>query len=246
MITIAQADQIADIAHTSRGQTRADGTPYIRHPRRVLALVTAWGGDTLCEIKLTPTEYHVVQCAALLHDVIEDTKITRDDLFRYGVDGPVLEIVDLMTKKGAPSDPEDLEYYQGIAGNDLAALVKAADRSANLEDSLQEVKEHRQLKRWKNYVTRTYADVLPIYKSLPFLRKEIEGRLKLIEEAMPPDKVQMPPPHNPPHFKPGAKIPLSSDELCGECYAWAEGVMETRDGVAAPSLGDYAAGYAGL
>jgi (p)ppGpp synthase/HD superfamily hydrolase len=194
---VRRADLIADIAHTACGQTRADGvTPYIVHPRRVRALVEEWAAAGKTE--LSQIQVEIAVCAALLHDVLEDTRLTREDLIRYGVQHDVLEVVELLTK---PDDgPAPAAYYQGIAGDDVACVVKCADRCANLEDALAEIHATRGLKRWRRYVEKTRTDVLPIYASLPALRAELEARLAAIDAALPPDaeRVQDPPPHGPP------------------------------------------------
>lgn len=181
MTSIERAEFIATVAHTGQGQYRADGaTPFIVHPRRVADLVTTWGLHGL----RSSTEYMHAVAAAWLHDVVEDTKVTLANLREWGVDARTVEIVDLLTKKNKAHEAETDEYYQAISHDDTALLVKAADRSANIEDALLEVQQSRELKRWRNYVARTYSDVLPMYATLPELRAELETRLKAIEDAL--------------------------------------------------------------
>src|SRR5262249_30480364 len=79
MATIERALQIAAKAHD--GQTDKDGQPYILHPLRVMA--AAKGIDA--------------QIVAVLHDVVEDTAITLDDLRAAGFSGQVLEAVRCVT-----------------------------------------------------------------------------------------------------------------------------------------------------
>src|SRR5215213_4136903 len=66
MATIEKALQIAAKAH--EGQVDKEGLPYILHPLRVMAGVAGLEA----------------QIVALLHDVIEDTPVTADDLLREG------------------------------------------------------------------------------------------------------------------------------------------------------------------
>src|SRR5215212_6966542 len=80
---IAEAYNAAHAAH--RGQTRKSGEPFVYHP-----LATA---DILAELRLDPTTI----TAALLHDVLEDTGVTKEELSeRFG--NEVAEIVDGVTK----------------------------------------------------------------------------------------------------------------------------------------------------
>lgn len=65
---VAWADQVAQVAH--EGAVDKAGLPYIEHPRRVAETVRERGGDWV-QIAL-----------ALLHDVIEDTDYTLDDIMR--------------------------------------------------------------------------------------------------------------------------------------------------------------------
>ena len=63
---LAEAYAMAHAAH--RGQTRKSGEPFVYHP-----LATA---DILAELGLDPTTI----AAALLHDVLEDTGVTKKEL----------------------------------------------------------------------------------------------------------------------------------------------------------------------
>ncbi len=169
---------IATVAHAAKGQKRADGiTDYISHPQRVAFLVSEW-----MKFRSDCEPFHA-ECAAWLHDVIEDTRVTLADLCAWGVNARTIRLVDLLTKKNAQNEAETAEYYAAISQDSMALLIKCADRAANLEDCISEVKRGN-VKRWKNYVERTYTDVLPLYASLPELRAELETRLKAIEEAI--------------------------------------------------------------
>ena len=86
----------------------------------------------------------MVACAALLHDVIEDTSVTAKDLSDQGFSGLCVATVELLTK---PSDASDLSaYYAAIADDYLARTIKLADiadnsneqRMANLTDENRE------------------------------------------------------------------------------------------------------------
>lgn len=174
---------IATVAHAAKGQFRADGiTPYIEHPRRVATLIVQWD-DAGIDHGLRSSEARFACGGAWLHDVVEDTGVTPAHLRVWGVAARTIEIVELLTKENAAHEAETREYYAAIACDASALLVKCADRSANIEDALAEVKRGNG-KRWRKYVERTYSDVLPLYESLPELRAELVSRLKAIEDAM--------------------------------------------------------------
>src|SRR5688500_18915060 len=82
---ILKAYQFAKTCH--EGQTRKSGEPYIYHPMHV-ALI-------LCELRMDVVSI----CAALLHDVVEDCKITKEDLAKEFGD-KVTSLVDGVTKIG--------------------------------------------------------------------------------------------------------------------------------------------------
>jgi (p)ppGpp synthase/HD superfamily hydrolase len=107
---IAKADEIARRAHD--GQLDKLGRPYIAHPRRVAARV-----DTA----------HA-KAAALLHDVVEDSPITAEDLRAEGIPQAVIDCVLLLTRRDdVPAD----EYYEAIGADALARTVKMADLADN-------------------------------------------------------------------------------------------------------------------
>lgn len=105
------AFQVAEIAH--RGQFRRDGvTPYLTHP-----LAVAWAVET---------RYTAV---ALLHDVLEDSTFTPNDLIAAGVHKDVLVPVIQLTKcAGQDYD----EYIRELKRNPAARAVKIADITHNL------------------------------------------------------------------------------------------------------------------
>ena len=108
---LARAEAIASIAH--RGQVDKLGDNYIQHPGRIAASLD------------DPLE----KAAAWLHDVVEDTDITLDDLRNAGVDSDVVQIVVLMTRRD--DVPSDL-YYARLAEHLAARAVKLADIADNL------------------------------------------------------------------------------------------------------------------
>lgn len=105
---------IAMKAHA--GQADLDGNPVILHP-----LTVGLAGKT-------PEE----QCAGFLHDVVEDTPCTFDDLLGMGVSPEIVDALRLLTHD--EKEPY-LDYVRRIAGsgNEIAIAVKLNDLRHNLE-----------------------------------------------------------------------------------------------------------------
>lgn len=118
---VAQVYRAYEVAYDAHnGQTRDEGTPYIVHPVRVAVSIVD-------ELSLYSP---ALVCSALLHDVIEDSDITRDDVAQmFGQQ--IAEIVWLLTKI------EDVSLTQYLANIEAAShtgapIVKLCDRLDNL------------------------------------------------------------------------------------------------------------------
>ncbi|MCH1940021.1 HD domain-containing protein [Holdemania massiliensis] len=106
--------KVATEAH--KGQKDKGGRDYINHPLTVASM---------CE----SDEEKIV---ALLHDVIEDTDVTLEDLKKYGFSSKILEAIDCITKQPGVSYDE---YLRKIKNNELARKVKIADMTHNSDIS---------------------------------------------------------------------------------------------------------------
>jgi len=125
---IDRAHAIAATAHAD--QTDKAGVPYIDHPRRVSIRVCHYAPNGLTE---------AAQAVAWLHDVVEDTPITLQDLTEH-FPPAIVTAVDALTHR-AHETRED--YYQRIAANTLARAVKQADIDDNTDPQrLQLLDEH--------------------------------------------------------------------------------------------------------
>lgn len=112
MSDIEEAIRIAVEAH--RGQRDRGGAPYILHPLRVMFRV-----QTQAE-----------RMAAVLHDVVEDSAWTLNDLRARGFADEVLEAVDALTKR----EGEEYEaYVDRAAAHPVARRVKIADLEDNMD-----------------------------------------------------------------------------------------------------------------
>ena len=100
--------------HQHEGQRDKSGLPYIFHPYHIAEQM---GSD----------EYAI--CAALLHDVVEDTDMTLKDLECQGFPAEVIAALKCLThRKGVPYLGK---YIEGIKANPLARKVKLADLRHN-------------------------------------------------------------------------------------------------------------------
>ncbi|MEU7041894.1 HD domain-containing protein [Streptomyces varsoviensis] len=120
---LRQAYVLAESSH--RGQTRKSGEPYITHPLAVTLILAELGAET------------TTLTASLLHDTVEDTEVTLDQVreqfgeeVRYLVDGVTkLEKVDY----GAAAEPETFRKMLVATGNDVRVMsIKLADRLHNM------------------------------------------------------------------------------------------------------------------
>ncbi|PWI15046.1 bifunctional (p)ppGpp synthetase/guanosine-3',5'-bis(diphosphate) 3'-pyrophosphohydrolase [Streptomyces sp. Act143] len=114
---------LAESSH--RGQMRKSGEPYITHPLAVTLILAELGAET------------TTLTASLLHDTVEDTDVTLDQVgeqfgaeVRYLVDGVTkLEKVDY----GAAAEPETFRKMLKATGSDVRVMsIKLADRLHNM------------------------------------------------------------------------------------------------------------------
>ena len=136
---ITKAFQFARQAH--KGVRRHSGEPYIMHPLAVAQIVCS-------EIGLGSTSI----CSALLHDVVEDTDYTTDDI--KNVFGPkIAQIVDGLTKIAggifgdkASAQAENFKKLLLTMNDDIRViLIKIADRLHNMRtlESMQPRKQYK-------------------------------------------------------------------------------------------------------
>ncbi|MDR2678606.1 MAG: bifunctional (p)ppGpp synthetase/guanosine-3',5'-bis(diphosphate) 3'-pyrophosphohydrolase [Zoogloeaceae bacterium] len=123
---VKTAVRFADWGH--QNDKRQSGEPYIIHPLCVAITVVKWQVDA------------DVLCAALLHDLLEDTDVTKEELAqRFGA--PVAELVDGLTKLDRLKHPD---YHKAkaeslcklllaTARDWRVMLIKLADRQHNLQ-----------------------------------------------------------------------------------------------------------------
>ncbi|MDX3642775.1 RelA/SpoT family protein [Streptomyces sp. MB09-02B] len=120
---LRRAYVLAESSH--RGQMRKSGEPYITHPLAVTLILAELGAET------------TTLTASLLHDTVEDTDVTLDQV-REEFGAEVCFIVDGVTKLekvdyGAAAEPETFRKMLVATGNDVRVMsIKLADRLHNM------------------------------------------------------------------------------------------------------------------
>ncbi len=99
--------------HAHEGQVDKGGEPYVLHPVRVM-------------MRVRSPEARV---AALLHDVLEDSSLSLEDLHREGFSPPVLKAVQCLTRRAGETY---LQFINRVKEDALAREVKIADLEDNL------------------------------------------------------------------------------------------------------------------
>jgi hypothetical protein len=110
MSKLEAAIRIAVTAHA--GQVDKEGAPYITHPLRLMAAVDS----------------EEAKIVAVLHDVIEDTSVTLEDLRQEGLSENVLTAVSCVTHR---RDEPYADYVVRCKSHALARQVKLADLADN-------------------------------------------------------------------------------------------------------------------
>jgi guanosine-3',5'-bis(diphosphate) 3'-pyrophosphohydrolase len=135
---------LAFAAHKHRAQRRKDkeASPYINHPIALADVLANEGG----------VEDPVTLCAALLHDTIEDTKTTYEELrkaFGREIADVVREVTDDKSLRKYVRKRRQIEHAPHLSRR--AKLVKLADKISNLRDVNLSPPVHWSLARRRKY-----------------------------------------------------------------------------------------------
>ena len=112
---IEVAFSIAKKAHN--GQVDKAGEPYINHPARVCLSRWCLGDEDRTVV-------------ALLHDVLEDSEITAQELIDYGIPEHLVQSVQCLTRQ--PNESYE-DFIERCCSDSIAARVKLADLEDNLD-----------------------------------------------------------------------------------------------------------------
>lgn len=113
---LEHAIALAVEAHRGQEYPAPQREPYVLHLFRVMLAVDG----------------EPARMTAVLHDVLEDTTLTVDDLLGSGVPRTVVDAVVVLTRR--PDEPYD-EYIERVADHQLAREVKLADLADNLANN---------------------------------------------------------------------------------------------------------------
>lgn len=122
---LLKAVEFAAKRHSTQRRKDVEASPYINHPIALANVLANEGGVTDIE----------VLCAALLHDTIEDTNTTPDELtehFGEAITGIVLAVTD--DKNLGKLERKRLQIEHAPHISQQAKLVKLADKICNLRD----------------------------------------------------------------------------------------------------------------
>ena len=141
---IQKAYTLAFYAH--EGQLRRDGSKYITHPVAV--------SNILLDLKMDPDSI----CAALMHDVLEDCDVNKNNLKKLFGDS-VAEIVDGVSKLGKlditsknDRDANNLQKMMLAMSKDVrVVLVKICDRLHNMR-TIEHLPRSKQIKKSKETI----------------------------------------------------------------------------------------------
>ena len=141
--TLAQAISFAAKKHKTQKRKGADKEPYINHPLEVLNLLANVG----------KVEDFDVLIAAVLHDTIEDTDTTKEEvtkLFGNQVCEMVLEVTDDKSLPKAERKQLQIEHAPHLSHG--AKLIKLADKISNICDVTENPPDGWSLERRVEYV----------------------------------------------------------------------------------------------
>ncbi len=129
---LSKALQIASTEHYyyDRG-----GTPYILHPIRIMMRLR--------------TDDEELMCIAVLHDVVEDSDVTFEDLKSHGFSNRIIDALELLTHRSVDSYEE---YIERIALNYDAVLVKMQDLRDNMDASRLKGASEKDIQRMAKYM----------------------------------------------------------------------------------------------
>ncbi len=125
-----KAMKIAFEAH--KDQVDKTGVPYIYHPIHLAEQM----------------DDEVSICVALMHDVVEDTDTTFEDLEKEGFTKDIIDALKLLTHDEAVPY---LEYVKEIKQNSIATKVKLADLNHNSDLSRLDVVDEKAMERLEKY-----------------------------------------------------------------------------------------------
>jgi GTP diphosphokinase / guanosine-3',5'-bis(diphosphate) 3'-diphosphatase len=130
MATLERAISLAAERHA--GQVDKANAPYILHPLRVM-------------LNVPDIDHKIV---AVLHDILEDTTTTIDELYRLGFQTHLIDAIIALTKQEGESR---IQAAQRTVQNPIARVVKLADITDNMDLTRIQTPTMKDFERLKEY-----------------------------------------------------------------------------------------------
>lgn len=168
-LLVIKATNFAAIAHRDQRRKNQDKTPYINHPIEVMTM--------LFDAGVTDT---ATLCAAVLHDTIEDTLVTQDQLLEEFGHEIAIIVTECSDNKSLPKEirkQQQIEHARVVSTE--AKLVKAADKLSNLSDL-----ELNPPPTWtKEYIDGYFTWSYAVWLELKGKNDQIDNKLEALFKA---------------------------------------------------------------
>ena len=152
-----------------KNQKRGGNTPYVDHLEGVVF--------RLKNIGITDTE---VICAAWLHDILEKTDVTFDELIqRFGKETATL-VLSLTKSKDVPKKDIETQYIKQLNDASIEAkIIKLCDISDNLKDlstsTISKTQKSKQIKKMLHYLRVIKKEISEKKSDYPKIQDMVDG-----------------------------------------------------------------------
>ena len=174
-IRLFNAAQFAARRHRAQKRKGSAGEPYINHPIAVAHLIASVG-------RVTDS---LTLAAALLHDTVEDTDATIEDIEReFGAEVRAI-VAELTDDKSLPSaERKRLQIVNAPNASRRAKIIKLADKSVNVADITTDPPPHWPIERRRAYVEWAILVVAGCRGANAALEKHFDGVAAMALAAM--------------------------------------------------------------
>lgn len=177
ILRLLEAIDFAAEKHRHQRRKGGEQVPYINHPVHVARLVAEVGGVEDVDVLM----------AAVLHDTIEDTDATREELERrFGsrVTGLVLEVTDDKSLPKAERKARQVSHALELSPG--AAVIKLADKTANVHDLAHAPPAdwpRERVREYLDWAARVVANIPPVNPPLVQHFAEVLAASRMAVEA---------------------------------------------------------------
>ena len=163
--------RVKAFAIRAHARQRYAGKPYSVHLQEVVNVIRSFGPEIVG--MYSDETYHEALQAAWLHDVIEDTAVTRDDLAARFGDRLAQIADDLAIRQMEKSGKEEglRDYFARVGSDPVSALVKVADRIANSRQTMRsrDIEMARKYSSQRELLVAAVGKLIPHDMKLAFL-----------------------------------------------------------------------------